>query len=261
MRRNGSDRCAAAGGAALPVRSLISAGRAAALDLPQRWRALESGAAGGAGAGRAGAGSPCPTATRYGHAGRVHHLAHRGADGASRRSPSVFLDNLALTGRGEPLRGVHRFRAGRLSRPAASPGGIAGSAVRRGQSGSSEALVRVHPLVFTRLLVHLCRGAQRQLAGDDQGRGDLRQLQRLALAVAVHDLQALALRRQVGAAAVGRHDQRRERDREEIVAVCGSPCCRWCTGLTRRCWRCPGPWRGTGPRGRWPDARRCWRNW
>src|SRR4051794_23628168 len=55
--------------------------------------------------------------------------------------------------------------------------------------------------------------AERELAAEHRRRDDLGELADLAVAVAAEHLQALALGGQAGAAAVGRDDERRDRDR------------------------------------------------
>src|SRR3954465_15190760 len=52
------------------------------------------------------------------------------------------------------------------------------------------------------------RRVERELAAQDRRRDDLGELADLAVAVATEHLQALALRGQAGAAAVGGHDER-----------------------------------------------------
>ena len=68
--------------------------------------------------------------------------------------------------------------------------------------------------------------AERDLAREHHAGDDLGELVDLAPAEAAEDLQALALRRQAGAAAVGGDDQRRDGDRDVEVAAPASPRCR-----------------------------------
>ena len=68
-------------------------------------------------------------------------------------------------------------------------------------------------------------------------------LRTLPVAVAAEQLQALALGREPGAAAVGRDDQRRDRDRVVVVAVRRAARRRRRPPRTRRRWRRPARWR------------------
>ena len=67
------------------------------------------------------------------------------------------------------------------------------------------------------------RGGQGDLAGEHGAGADLGELVRLALAVAAEQLEALTLRGQGGAAAVGADDQAGQRDRPVVVAVLEQP--------------------------------------
>src|SRR5690349_6737861 len=79
--------------------------------------------------------------------------------------------------------------------------------------------VAAHRVVARHPLVGEDRARQRRVAREHHRGADLGELVRLALAVAVHHLETLALCREAGAAAVGGDDQRGQRDRPVVVAV------------------------------------------